>query len=171
MSTKIDIRMVTTEEIPMAQEFLFGMVKKLFNSDKNPLYHNDIINMKEIYINADRNTIVGAFDQEGGLVGTIAVKQFVNRFEALQGMYKEEITAELGRCYINEDLRRMGIGSLLLDKILQFCKEGGYEKIYLHTHRHLPGGFDFWQKKGFIITVEEDNEEETVHMEKTIPLD
>lgn len=168
MVGQIKIRNICTEEIPIAKEFLFKMVKKLYNSDENPLYHNDIINMKELYLNERRNAIIGAFDKENNLVGTIAVKQFINRFESLKGMYMEYKTAELGRCYINEDLRRKGIGSLLFDNMIQFCKENGYEKIYLHTHKHLPGGFDFWKKKGFLITVEENNEEETVHMEKTI---
>jgi GNAT superfamily N-acetyltransferase len=165
---QIDIRHVRIEEIALAQEFLFKMIKKLYNYDANPGYHQDIINMREWYINEKRNTIIGAFDKENNLVGTIAVKPFIDRFEALKGIYREDTTAELGRCYINEDLRRQGIGSMLFDSIIQFCKESDYEKIYLHTHRHLPGGFDFWKKKGFVITVEEDNEEETVHMEKSV---
>ncbi|PAB60131.1 GNAT family N-acetyltransferase [Anaeromicrobium sediminis] len=168
MVDQINIRNISTEEVPIAQEFLFKMVKKLYNCEENPLYHNDIINMKEFYINEKRKTIIGAFDKENHLVGTIAVKQFIDRFDSIKGIYREYTTAELGRCYINEDLRRKGIGSLLFDNIVQFCKESGYEKIYLHTHKHLPGGFDFWKKKGFLITVEDDDEEETVHMEKSI---
>ncbi|MBD8047560.1 GNAT family N-acetyltransferase [Clostridium faecium] len=168
MSNQIHIRRIDVEEVSIAQDFLFKMVKKLYNSDKNPLYHNDIINMKEVYIENKKNILIGAFDEDGQLIGTIAVKQFVDRFKALNGIYKEELTAELGRCYIDENLRRKGVGSLLFDKILEFCKESGYEKIYLHTHRHLPGGFDFWRKMGFVITVEEDDEEKTVHMEKLV---
>ena len=168
MSSHFHIRRIDVEEVSIAQDFLFKMVKKLYNSDRNPLYHNDIINMKEVYIENNRNILIGAFDEDGQLIGTIAVKQFVNRFKALNGIYKEELTAELGRCYIDENLRRKGVGSFLFDKILEFCKESGYEKIYLHTHRHLPGGFDFWRKMGFVITIEEDDEEKTVHMEKLV---
>ncbi|NLY47195.1 MAG: GNAT family N-acetyltransferase [Tissierella sp.] len=168
MSNHIQIRRIGAEEVSIAQDFLFKMVKKLYNSDKNPLYHNDIINMKEVYIENKKNILIGAFDEDGQLIGTIAVKQFVDRFKVLNGIYKEELTAELGRCYIDESLRRRGVGSSLFDKILEFCKESGYEKIYLHTHRHLPGGFDFWSKMGFVITVEEDDEEKTVHMEKSV---
>ncbi|WP_196000408.1 GNAT family N-acetyltransferase [Clostridium sp. 1001271B_151109_B4] len=168
MECKISIRNIGIEEVPIAQEFLFKMIRKLFNYDIDPMYHNDIINMQEFYINEKRNTIIGAFDRENNLVGTIAVKPFIDRFDVIKGRYKQDTTAEIGRCYINQDLRRQGVGTLLFDSIVQFCKENGYEDIYLHTHRHLPGGFDFWIKKGFFIIVEEDNEEKTVHMVKGI---
>lgn len=171
MLDKINIRIINVEEVPAAQEFLFKIVKDLYNFDKHPLYHRDIINMEEIYINKKRNTIMGAFDQDGCLVGTIAVKQFDNRFKVLEGMYRGELTAEVGRCYIKEDCRKKGLGSLLLDNTIQFCRKNGYEKLYLHTHKHLPGGFDFWKKKGFVVTVEEDNNEKNVHMEREIPRD
>lgn len=77
-------------------------------------------------------------------------------------------SSELGRCYIREDLRRMGVGSLLLDHMVDCCRAQGYERIYLHTHRHLPGGLDFWQKKNFAITVEELEGQKSVHMERKV---
>ncbi|WFA09310.1 GNAT family N-acetyltransferase [Tissierella sp. Yu-01] len=169
MLDQISIRIINAEEVPVAQEFLFRMVKDLYNFDRHPVYHKDIINMEEIYINKKRNSIMGAFTQDGSLIGTIAVKQFDNRFMVLKGMYRGELTAEVGRCYLNEDYRKKGLGSLLLDNLIKFCRENGYEKLYLHTHKHLPGGFDFWRKKGFIVTVEEDNIEKNVHMEREIP--
>ncbi|WP_187296259.1 GNAT family N-acetyltransferase [Tepidibacter mesophilus] len=144
------------------------MIKKLYGYDENPLYHNDIINMERVYINEARNTLVGAFDKDNNLIGTIAVRQYEERIEAIKGIYDAYKTAELGRCYIKENLRRKGIGSLLFNEIVKFCKNSEYEIIYLHTHKHLPGGFDFWKKTGFLIKIEESNEEETVHMEKNI---
>lgn len=164
----INVRSIDIEDIPMAQDFLFKMVKKLYGYDKNPLYHKDIINMKEAYISEKRNNIIGAFDKENKLIGTIAVKRYDDRLESIKGIYDVNKTAELGRCYLKEDLRRKGIGSLLFNKVVEFCKESKYETIYLHTHRHLPGGFDFWKKSGFTIKIEENNEEETIHMEKSI---
>ncbi len=164
----MNIRTISEEEIDMTQEFLFKMVKNLFGHDVNPVYHHDIINVKEVYIKSKTNTLIGAFDQNNTLIGTIGVKQFVDRFEAIKGIYQEDVTAEIGRCYINKDLRRAGVGSALFDHLLEFCRESGYKTIYLHTHRHLPGGFDFWIKKGFTVKLEEDDQEKTVHMEKVL---
>ena len=168
MLYQIHIRRIDIEEVQIAQKFLFKMVKKMFNTDENSPYNKDITNLKEVYIDNKKNAIVGAFNESGELIGTIAINQFVDRFEVLKGIYREEVTAELGRCYIEEGLRRKGIGSLLFEEIIQVCKDCGYEKIYLHTHRHLPGGFDFWEKKGFTITVEDDDKDKTVHMERVL---
>ncbi len=164
----IFVRSIILEDIPLAQDFLFEMIKKLYGYDKTPLYHNDIINMKEVYIDEPRNSIIGAFDKENNLIGTIAIRQYEDRIEAVRGIYTIDKTAELGRMYIKEELRRKGVGSLLFNKMVEFCRESEYETIYLHTHKHLPGGFDFWKKSGFIVKIEEDNEEETIHMEKSI---
>ena len=43
-----------------------------------------------------------------------------------------------------------------------------YESIYLHTHKTLPGAIEFWKKMGFIIFLDENDELETVHMDKII---
>lgn len=168
MIKRISIRSIKKEEVETVQKFLFNMIKKLYNYDENPSYHNDIINMKEFYIDEERNSIIGAFDDGNRLIGTIAVKQYIDRIKAVKGVYNEYKTAEMGRCYIDENLRRKGIGSLLFDRVVEFCRDSKYETIYLHTHKHLPGGFDFWKKKGFLITVEEDDIDQTVHMEKRV---
>lgn len=80
MSNQIHVRRIAVEEVQIARAFLFKMVKKLLNTYEKPLYHHDIINLKETYIDNKKNTLVGAFNESGELIGTIAVKQFVDRF-------------------------------------------------------------------------------------------
>lgn len=164
----IEVRKIKPDEVALTQEFVFRTIKKLFNSDKNPLYHKDLINMQEIYLDKEDNAFFGAFTKENQLVGTMGIMEFDLRFPAVQGLYDGIKIAELGRSYIDQDLRRRGIGSLLYDQAEKFCRERNYQKIYLHTHRHLPGGFDFWLKKDFIIAVEDNDPNKTVHMEKNL---
>lgn len=168
MIEEIIIRELGSEDISIAQKFLFKMVKELFDSSPNDLYHNDIFNLEKFYINKPRNTMIGAFDNDNNIIGTIAIKPYIDRFESLKGRYNDKTTTELARCYIDENFRRKGLGSALNDRLIRFCKDNGYEIIYLHTHRHLPGGLHFWLKKGFHITTEDKGEQETVHMEKYI---
>ena len=49
-----------------------------------------------------------------------------------------------------------------------FAKENKYRNIYLHTHKNLDGALNFWTKMGFVITLDEGDELETVHMDKNI---
>ena len=50
----------------------------------------------------------------------------------------------------------------------KFGKENGYNDIYLHTHKTLPGALKFWTKMGFVVRLDEGDELETVHMDKYI---
>ena len=47
-------------------------------------------------------------------------------------------------------------------------KKVDYKQIYLHTHRYLDSGLPFWKAQGFIVTVEEDDYDETTHMIKIL---
>lgn len=168
MSESYVIKTITKNDVEQAEAFLRRMVKVLFNSQVKETYHKDILNLESFYIENEDQSLIGAFDTSGNIVGTIAAKQFVDRFPVLEGRYNGLKTVEVGRCYIEADLRKQGIGSMLFDQLVDFCKERAYEKIYLHTHRHLPGGYPFWVKKGFEVTVEE-KAHDVVHMELRPP--
>lgn len=163
----VSIRNIQKTDVEAAQRFLLQNLKDLYNIDDDYPNNKDIWKMEEVYLNTASNAILGAFDETGQIVGTIAVRPYDDRILAVKGRYGGRFTADLGRCYIEKSLRRKGIGSLLVQEIFRFCQETGYEMIYLHTHKFLPGGFHFWQKQGFEITMEE-AEDETVHMEKRL---
>ncbi|GAU76577.1 GNAT family N-acetyltransferase [Fusibacter sp. 3D3] len=168
MSAAFYIRPLIKEDVEKAQTFLFGMAKQLFDMDRHPVFHHDIMALESVYIEDDDHLILGAFNTNHDLIGTIAVKRFVDRFESIKGLYNESKTAEIGRCYLDSKWRRKGVGSELFHKMVYFCKASAYEQIYLHTHRTLPGGFDFWLKMGFEITKEDDDASKTIHMEKRL---
>ena len=162
--SKYTVKRITENQILEASDFLKRIIKELFDSDLGPTYHTDIIEMEDFYVKNEDHILIGAYDEDMKMVGTIGAKTYIDRFEVLNGQFNGYKTVELGRCYIDTSLRRQGIGSILLEELKVFCKERDYEKIYLHTHRHLPGGFDFWSKKGFEI-IYEDPVKDIVHME------
>ena len=69
---------------------------------------------------------------------------------------------------VDESYRRNGIARILVKHMEEFAKKAGYKQIYLHTHRYLDSGLPFWKSQGFVITVEEDDYDETSHMIKII---
>ena len=49
-----------------------------------------------------------------------------------------------------------------------FANASNYNNIYLHTHKTLEGAIEFWTKMGFVVTLDSNDELETVHMDKKI---
>lgn len=70
--------------------------------------------------------------------------------------------------FVDKRCRRCGLASRMFVIAENFAKESNYTEIYLHTHKTLDGALDFWVKMGFIVTFDENNELETVHMDKNI---
>lgn len=160
----IKVRELTQNEVEAGRSFLFEMVEDLFNKKRDEKIHSDIYNLEEFYLHTKDHILLGAFDKDENIIGTIALKTFINRFKAIETRYDVK-TAEVGRCYVRESFRRKGIGKLLFDEAVESSHKLGYKMLYLHTHPHLPGGFDFWLKSGFEVVLVEDENIPTIHME------
>lgn len=76
--------------------------------------------------------------------------------------------AEISRCYVDAKYHRLGIGTFLFERACAYANICAYEKLYLHTHYFLPGGYYFWKKMGFEITLDEKDSWQTVHMERYV---
>jgi GNAT superfamily N-acetyltransferase len=163
---QLNIKVVPKEALPEAQDYLFHMVECLFEKKRNRQTHYDIFECYDFYLENPEHILIGAYI-ENRLVGTVALKTFVDRFECLKGRYKTK-TAEVGRCYIHPEYRRKGIGSKLFSAVLEEAKALSYDMLYLHTHPNLPGGYDFWLKTGFEIVCVEKGNPDTIHMEMCI---
>lgn len=168
MNEKIEIKPLQEENISKVQEFLMYQLETLFNQKGQQVVTGDIWGLKNNYIDAPRHQMWVVFATHEQVVGTIAISQYNDRLEILKGRYSLEKTAEIGRCYIDESLRRQGIGSKLLEEVESFCHENSYDILYLHTHHFLPGGYNFWRKNGFFPFADVGGKDEIVHMEKRI---
>lgn len=162
------IRTIKAEDVDAVQNFLLRQLKELFAHEGQSAITDDVWGLKKTYLEPPNCNMWGVFTPAGEVIGTAAVCAYNDRIALLKGYYAAGTTAEVGRCYIDKRLRRQGIGSELVKKITDFCIEQGYLVIYLHTHRFLPGGFNFWEKQGFKITVDEGGIAEIVHMEKLL---
>lgn len=165
---KIVVRKINKSDIDSIQSFLFKHLQEFFAHDGQTAVIADVWGLAKQYIEPERNQMWAAFAPEGAVMGTIAICEYNDRIAVLKGRYPGMTTAEIGRCYIDKTLRRQGLGSRLLEVAETFSREQGYKMIYLHTHHFLPGGFHFWQKQGFKVTLDEGGSAELVHMEKDL---
>ena len=156
------------EEIKDVQNFLFSMIKLEFGYDYVPKWHQDIVNMEEYYINPKRNAFFVAYSDDGEIIGTIGIRAYDKNFEQFKHLYSRETTSSIWRLFVARRYRRCGLASKMFSVAENFAKENGYANIYLHTHKTLDGALQYWTKMGFVATLDEGDELETVHMEKHI---
>ena len=164
------VRPIQKEDIQAVQTFLMHQLKTLFFQDNQGAITDDVWGLEKMYLQPERNNLWVVFDQDGKVVGTGAICTYNDRIECMKGRYHLPEIAEIGRCYVDETIRRQGIGSEIMAAMVKFCQEKEYKKMHLHTHHFLPGGFNFWQKQGFEILIDDghDGGYETIHMEKIL---
>ena len=155
-------------QIDEVQKFLFSQIKREFGYGYIPEYHEDIKNLREYYIYPQRNSFFVAYDESNNIIATIGIRAYDKSFEEFEEIYSSNRTASIWRLFVDEKYRRCGIASMLFNIAEKFAHENLYKEIYLHTHKTLDGAIDFWKKMGFKITIDTNNELQTVHMDKAI---
>lgn len=158
-----------SELIRNVQDFLFKQIKSEFGYDYVPQWHQDIVKMDEYYINPEKNNFFVAFNgKTNEIIATIGIRAYDKDFEEFRHLYSEEKTSSIWRLFVDKRYRRCGLASKMFSVAERFANQCGYEEIYLHTHRNLNGALEFWTKMGFVITLDTNDDLETVHMDKKI---
>jgi GNAT superfamily N-acetyltransferase len=162
------IRRITPADIGPTLDFIIPMLYEVYPSITGVADRWDLAHMEEAYILPENAALFAAFDVNGTVAGTVAIRPYDDRIAAVEGCYDIRVTAELSRCYVKSSLRRKGIACQLVAAIREYCRAQGYQTICLHTHKFLPGGYPFWLSQGFLIRQENTDELETVYMDKDI---
>ena len=143
-----------SENINKVQKFLFDQIKKEFGYGYVPEWHEDIIKLEEYYVNPIRNNFFVAYCEETGeIIATIGMRAYDKDFPEFRHLYSMENTSSIWRLFAIAE---------------NFAIQSGYENIYLHTHKTLDGALEFWTKMGFVVSLDSNDELETVHMDKMI---
>lgn len=66
--------------------------------------------------------------------------------------------AQLRWLLLHPDLRGLGMGRILMEDALGFCKECGYHSVYLWTERRLTAAANLYRSVGFQLTEEKTHE-------------
>ena len=156
------------KEIEEVQEFLFMMIKKEFGYDYVPEWHQDVVNIEDYYVSPERNNFYVAYTETGEIISTIGIRSYDKDFPEFRHLYSEDTTSSIWRLFVDKRCRRCGLASKMFSIAENFANEVGYDDIYLHTHKTLPGAMEFWTKMGFVVALDSNDELETVHMDKKI---
>lgn len=150
------------------QKFLFNQIKIEFDYDYVPEWHQDIMNLEEYYIKPERNNFFIAFNESNEIIATIGIRAYDKNFVEFKDKYFKDTTSSIWRLFVDKKYRRCGLASKMFSVAEDFAIHSGFENIYLHTHKTLPGAIEFWSKMGFIVSLDAGNDLQTVHMDKQI---
>ena len=84
-------------------------------------------------------------ETKGKVIATLAV------------MERPKKQAQLRWFLVHPDFRMLGLGKLLMRKLLQFCQEAGYQSIFLWTLEHLISARVLYEKFGFHLEKEQES--------------
>jgi GNAT superfamily N-acetyltransferase len=131
-------------------------------------YHenpHDLTFFKDVYELPANAGFFIAEDQAGRILATAAVRPYDRRFPEVEPFIEIGSICEIVKFYVHAEHRMKGIGSRLYAEAEQFAKAAGYCVSYLHTSLYLPGGYTFWQSRGYRERFWET--EQLVHMTKS----
>lgn len=157
-----------SNEIRNVQKFLFKMIKLEFGYDYVPEWHQDIMHLDEYYINPKKNNFFVAYLDSGEIIATIGIRSYDKDFPEFKHLYSQDTTSSIWRLFVDRRCRRCGLASKMFYIAENFANQVGYNDIYLHTHKNLKGALTFWTKMGFVVSLDANDELETVHMDKKI---
>lgn len=159
---------VSTTQVKEAADFMARVMAEVYPILTPGAIASKVQSMDEVYLKQADANLLAVLDGPGRIVATAATKRWDDRIRAVRGQWSSNITAELEKVYVHKELRREGLGNLLVGGAEELCRSHGYDRICLHTHRFLPGACDFWLARGYRVVAESDNDWQTVFMEKTL---
>lgn len=167
---EIKPRVIAIQEHLMndAIDFAMRVRREVFPMIDHERIPTDLEQFREHYLDSADAIFLVAVMEDNRIVGSIGILPYDGRIEALAGRYPEQSAAEIVKCYVDSKYRRYGIGSMLVKELENVVAELRYTTLYLHTHRFLPGAVGFWKRQGYTVIAEQDDDWQTVHMDKSV---
>ena len=132
------MRLAENSDQPALRElFREGLVEGLVGDNDTGA---DIDNLQEGYFSDDGQSGFWVADYNGLVIGMVGVQK------------SGDSAAEVRRLRVRGTFRRHGIGTLLMEKALAFCRHHGYLKIVLDVRIERGPAISLFEKFGFAHT-------------------
>ena len=127
------------------EKYKAGIAKLILNIQQNEFNvpvtisdQPDLLDIEDFYFRNDGNFWVAVENER--VRGTIALIDMGNRQSALRKMF------------VHKDYRgkEKGIGQLLLNTLINWCRQKGINEVYLGTVEQLHAAKRFYERNGFV---------------------
>lgn len=129
------IRTFSEKDAQGVKELILSILTKEYPFDKSAYSDSDLDRIGEVYGRARDSFFVSEGD--GLVVGTAGIKE------------DEKDSALLRRLFVSPAYRKKGIGSSLLDRALEYCRQKGYRKVIFRCTDRMRDAMRLCGKKGF----------------------
>ncbi len=130
------IRSFKKKDNPAVKELISSIMAKEYESEQRAYQYGDLDSIAKAYGKLREKFLVAV--EGSAIVGTVGVKEDSKR------------KALLRRLFVHPSHRERGVGSMLVDTALDFCKMNGYSHVnFRATSRMKPVVELLCKKKGF----------------------
>lgn len=132
----VAIRKCEAEDEKAVRELIGRVLNSEFPKEIQAFPLEDLNDINSHYQNLGEAFFVASAN--GKVIGTVGIKQ------------EDERTAMLRRLFVDPTYRRKQVGTLLIDRAIQFCREVGYSEVMFKTTSTMQSAVQLCQKKGFV---------------------
>jgi nicotianamine synthase len=147
------------------RQFCMEMIAEVYQYTYNPAWHFDIDQAADIYARNKSNMFVVRHKDE--VLAVAAIRPYDRDYSMFTGRYNEH-TGSIWRFFVRPQFRELGLEQLLEEQIETFAKAAGFDRLYAHDQRDIPGALQKYIKNGYQVTYESNDRFGTVHFEKQL---
>ncbi len=132
----ITIRKCHESDQKAVKDLIIRIIKEEFPKESPAFPIEDLNEINHSYGKLGEAFFVAS--ENSSIIGTVAIKQ------------EDERTALLRRLFVDKAYRRKKIGSQLIDRAIEFCREVGYEELIFKTTSTMSHAIRLCEAKGFV---------------------
>ncbi|MBU0631389.1 GNAT family N-acetyltransferase [bacterium] len=138
MKTGITIEKATEEDLPQMAELL--SVLFAIESDFTIDYKKQLSGITRLYQHDSSDLLVAKY--EGKVIGMITMQRLISSAEG-------DYVGQIEDLVVNDEYRKMGVGSRLINKMRSMAVEYGYKRIQLAADVDNSNALQFYSRRGF----------------------
>ncbi|MFH0731877.1 MAG: GNAT family N-acetyltransferase [Candidatus Omnitrophota bacterium] len=131
------IRSYKKEDAQSVKNLITSIMSQEFSDEQKAYQYNDLDSIDQAYGSVTEKFLVAK--EDSSVIGTVGIKE------------DTKSNALLRRLFVHPSHRERGIGSMLVDTALDFCKLSGYKYVNFRATSKMKAAIDLLcKKKGFI---------------------